>query len=208
MTILITSLPTNLMPHRDPPHRHHILLTAIASGLLVFAPYGRRRCIVPCPLAFRPTTRVHPRTAGTTDVCASPKCTLTIATILLDVGQTLRAGAVARGASREFGAHDGGEGFAEERAQDREAGGEDADVAFNVKPDGGVDDGVCGIMSESGEIVREEVNDGWCIRLTGDVGNLKLCYEGHSNYTANDGTENILGKPTEFIWAVDNSQAP
>lgn len=132
MTVLITSLPTKLMPHRNPPHRHHILLTTIAARFFILASYGRCRCIVPCPLAFRPTTRVHPRTAGTTDVCASPKCTLTIANILLDVGQTLRAGAVARGASREFGAHGGGEGFAEERAQDGEAGGEDTDVAFDV----------------------------------------------------------------------------
>lgn len=43
-------------------------------------------------------------------------------------------------------------------------------------------------------------SDGWCIRLTGDVSNLKLCYEGHSNYTADDGTKNILGEPTEFIF--------
>ena len=77
---------------------------------------------------------IGPDCTAAADVCATAQ--RTGARILLDVIETLGARAVAASAaSVELGTDRRWEGFAEERSQNRQTRGEDADVAFDIDPD-------------------------------------------------------------------------
>ena len=85
----------------------------------------------------RTRTRVHGRTDSADGITAPERAR---PRVLLDIGKPLGSGTVARSAALgETRADGGGEVFAKEGTKDRKAGAEDANVAFDVEPDTGID---------------------------------------------------------------------
>lgn len=85
------------MPNRNPPHRHHLLLTRVI-GPFILTRHRRHPIIVP-----RPMTLGFAGISARTDIAASERAG---SGIFIAVWEPLRARAVARGAaSREARAY-------------------------------------------------------------------------------------------------------
>ena len=130
VSFIVLRLPVQLPPHGDIPHRHHLLLATLTTAVLV-------------PTRHRRHVRVHPRLLTLVALVdlAAPSAAVVAAgqrarsmgvAGFFHVGETLGAELVGFAAAGEAGAEGGGQEFAEDGSEHGEAGGEDADVAFDV----------------------------------------------------------------------------
>ena len=149
--IILIIIPIQVPSHGNLPHRHHPLLTTLAAPVIMLTRHRHRRhgAIIPRLLTLDAAALVDGLTAIATTAAVAADEGAGTARVFgsFEVLETARAGVAA--AAGEAGAEAPGQVVAEERSEHGQAGGEDANVAFAIQPDGGVDDGVWwGALSE------------------------------------------------------------
>ena len=180
-------LPIQILRDGNLPHRNHLLATSLTLRLRILARRNSSNSIIiPSPMYFF-SALIDTVVGGALGVIVEEA---RARRILLHVGKPLRSGGSARG---DAGANGGAKMFAAAGAEDGEAGGEDADVGFDVEPDAWVDDGVCervSVFATCWKLVgRSEKLDGCHTRY---IVHLKFRKERESDNAANSSAVKVV----------------
>lgn len=139
-------LPFHIPRNRNLPHRNHLLVLNPVPRLLILQPQRRLEPgLLPAflPHGLRPSARPRNLALGTLHDGVNRRAARAGVVVIEQAQGGFAAAAGRVGVVGEAGRDQAGPGGVEEGPHDGEAGADDADVAFDVDPDAGVDDGPC-----------------------------------------------------------------